>query len=65
MLLINKDALFSAVARFVPIVKSIEITHRFPAVLVVGLIEDSLSVTFISASAAYNCSNFCSMLTME
>ena len=65
MLLTSVEILFAAVAGFSILVKSNVAANRPPESTLVGLIEASLSVIRISASAAYSCSSFCSMVGLD
>jgi hypothetical protein len=65
MLLTSVETLFAAVAGFSILVKSNVAANRPPESTLAGLIEASFSVTRISASAAYSCSNFCSMVVLD
>ena len=59
------ETLFAAVAGFSILVKSNVAANRPAESTLAGLIEASFSVTRISASAAYSCSNFCSMVVLD
>ena len=61
MLLTSVETLFAAVAGFSILVKSNVAANRPPESTLAGLI----SVTRISASAAYSCSNFCSTVVLD
>jgi len=65
MLWSSKDTRFAAVAGLSIFVKSHEVMVRPPETVVVGFIDASFSVIFISESAAYSCANFCSIAVLD